>query len=280
MITRIYRDYAGGTSPKAIAHALNREGVPGPRGGAWSPSAIYGDRRAGDGILCQELYVGVRVFNRRRFRKHPDTGRRSSVLNDGKGWIREPVPALRLLDDDLWAAVQSRQKLVAAQPAAPARKPKRLLSGLLRCSLCGAGMTLNGAKYTCSVHRERGTCPNGKIIAAETVERRVLLASRAPLERELAEIARKLERAQDMCLNEVISIADLKGLTAKHAARREALEIKLSSLDAPADVAVHPTAAQAYAKLVDRLYEAMDDVSGEKVRTELRALIERADFEP
>jgi hypothetical protein len=35
-----------------------------------------------------------------------------------------------------------------------------------------------------------------------------------------------------------------------------------------------------YAKLAERLYEPMDDVSGEKVRTELRALIERVDFEP
>ncbi len=311
VITRIYRDYAGGTSPKAIAHALNKEGVPGPRGGEWSSSAIYGDRRAGDGILCQELYIGVRVFNRRRFRKHPDTGRRSSVLNDESDWIRQPAPQLRLLDDALWNAVQARQKLVAAQPAAHARKPKRLLSGLLRCTVCGSGMTLNGGKYTCSAHRERGTCQNGKIIAAEKIERRVLdgirakllapeaiakavgdlqaertaerrelLASRAPLERELVEIARKLERAQEMCLNEVISISDLKELKARHAERREGLEAKLASLDEPADVAVHPMAAQAYARLAERLYEAMDDSSGEKVRTELRALIERVDFEP
>ena len=40
VITRIYQDYAGGTSPKAIAHALNKEGAPGPRGGEWSSRAI------------------------------------------------------------------------------------------------------------------------------------------------------------------------------------------------------------------------------------------------
>lgn len=81
VVARIFRDYAGGKSPRLIAHALNAEGEPGPRGGDWTPSAIYGDRRSRDGILCQELYIGVRVYNRRRFRKHPDTGRRSSVLN-------------------------------------------------------------------------------------------------------------------------------------------------------------------------------------------------------
>lgn len=55
VIRRIFTDYATGKSPRLIAHALNREGVPGPRGGEWTPSAVYGDRRAKDGILRQEL---------------------------------------------------------------------------------------------------------------------------------------------------------------------------------------------------------------------------------
>ncbi|WP_414632942.1 zinc ribbon domain-containing protein, partial [Brevundimonas sp. UBA7534] len=55
-----------------------------------------------------------------------------------------------------------------------AQHPKRLLSGLLKCGLCGAGMTLNSAKYACSAARERGTRSNNKIIAAQTVEARVL----------------------------------------------------------------------------------------------------------
>lgn len=289
VIRRIYRDYAAGASPKAIAHALNKEGVPGPRGGTWSPTAIHGDRRAKDGILCQELYVGVRVFNRRRFRKHPDTGRRSSVLNDEKDWIREPAPSLRILDDELWAAVQARQGELAGRPAAYARKPKRLLSGLLRCAVCDSAMTLNGGKYACSANRERGTCSNGKIIAAERVEHRVvegirtkllspeaiakavedhreaaaakrreILASRAPIERELADIARKIERGQEMCLNEVISIADLKALTDKHATRRQELESKLASLEQPTEVAAHPGAAAAYARLAERLNHAIE----------------------
>ena len=32
VVVRIFRDYAEGASPWAIAAALNREGVPGPRG--------------------------------------------------------------------------------------------------------------------------------------------------------------------------------------------------------------------------------------------------------
>ncbi|PWQ83394.1 resolvase, partial [Stenotrophomonas maltophilia] len=52
VIRRIFRDYASGKSPRQIAHTLNSQGVPGPRGGEWTPTAIYGDRRSRDGILC------------------------------------------------------------------------------------------------------------------------------------------------------------------------------------------------------------------------------------
>jgi site-specific DNA recombinase len=44
VVERIFRDFIAGVSPKQIAKNLNREGVPGPFGGAWSPSTIYGNR--------------------------------------------------------------------------------------------------------------------------------------------------------------------------------------------------------------------------------------------
>lgn len=255
IIRHIYTEYRAGSSPRAIAHGLNAAGEPGPRGGEWTPSTINGDRRSGDGILHQELYVGVHVFNRHHYRKHPDTGRRSSVLNPPETWLREPVPELRIIDDLTWNAVQARKAALGDKPAAYARRPKRLLSGLIKCGLCGSGMTLNGAKYACSAHRERGTCNNSKIIAARTVEKRVLggikthllspdaiasavqigreemndrrrraLAERAPAERELAEIGRRLERAQLMFMEEVISMDDLKARTAPLTKRRDELQ--------------------------------------------------------
>ena len=57
IIRRIFKDYDAGKSPKSIAHALNRERVPGPKGGHWSPSTIYGNWRRGTGILNNELYI-------------------------------------------------------------------------------------------------------------------------------------------------------------------------------------------------------------------------------
>ena len=164
---------------------------------------------------------------------------------------------------------------------------------------------------SCSRSLSRGGCTNGKIIAAEKVElrviegvrtrllspeaiadavrrqherltaqRREILASRAPIKRELSEIERRFARAQEMCLNEAISIAELKTLTERHAARRTELEAKLASLDEPSEVALHGGAARAYGKLAEQLHNVLDGEKGEKARTALRQLIERVDFQP
>ena len=53
-----------GVSPKAIGKTLNAEGIPGPRGVAWSPSTIHGHASRGTGILNNELYIGRLVWNR------------------------------------------------------------------------------------------------------------------------------------------------------------------------------------------------------------------------
>lgn len=64
VVRRIFRDYANGLSPKRIALALNVEDIPGPRGGAWAPTAINGNRAKGTGILNNEFYIGRQVWGR------------------------------------------------------------------------------------------------------------------------------------------------------------------------------------------------------------------------
>ena len=43
IVTGIFKDYARGISPRAIAKQLNREGVPSPSGKGWGPSTIHGN---------------------------------------------------------------------------------------------------------------------------------------------------------------------------------------------------------------------------------------------
>ena len=98
-----------GVAPKAIAKRLNRDGIAGPFGGSWSPSTIHGNPKRGTGILNNELYIGRTVWNRLRYVKNPDTGKRISRLNPTADWIAKETPSLRIANDELWAAAKARQ---------------------------------------------------------------------------------------------------------------------------------------------------------------------------
>ncbi|WP_409516145.1 recombinase zinc beta ribbon domain-containing protein [Brevundimonas sp.] len=182
---------------------------------------------------------------------------------------------------------------------------------MMKCSLCGSAMTLKGGKYNCSGRYDRGTCSNGKIIAARTVEERVFtgikthllspeaiaeavrtfhaaaeaerrapLVERAPLECELAEIERKLKRAQTMCLDGAIETDELKTISAPLKTRRSEIQARLAVDAAPSVIQLHPGAAAAYRRLAENLHQAVEGDDGEEARTELRKLIERVDFIP
>jgi DNA invertase Pin-like site-specific DNA recombinase len=58
VIRRIFRDYAAGVSPKAIAKRLNAERCAGPGRAPWNPSTIHGNPARGTGILNNELTSG------------------------------------------------------------------------------------------------------------------------------------------------------------------------------------------------------------------------------
>ena len=137
VVLRIFRSFAAGLSPKAIAKALNAEGIPGPRG-AWSPSTIYGHAGRGTGILNNELYVGRRVWNRQQYRKDPDTAKRVSRPNLHSEWITKEVPELRIpgLDDALWEVVKTRQaatRQAMRNGMVEGQRPRYLFSKLTKC---------------------------------------------------------------------------------------------------------------------------------------------------
>jgi site-specific DNA recombinase len=50
------------------------------------------------------------VWNRLRYVKNPDTGKRVSRLNLPSEWITTDVPHLRIIADELWSAANERQK--------------------------------------------------------------------------------------------------------------------------------------------------------------------------
>jgi site-specific DNA recombinase len=87
IVRRIFQDYDCGKSARTIAADLNREGICSPRSqesgapGVWSFSTISGNWKRGTGILNNELYIGTLIWNRQRFVKDPDTGKRQARPN-------------------------------------------------------------------------------------------------------------------------------------------------------------------------------------------------------
>lgn len=189
IVCRIFRDYASGKSAKRIATELNRDGIQAPTGGEWGFSTINGNPKRGTGILNNEIYIGRLVWNRQRFVKDPDTGKRQARLNPESEWITQEVPELRIVEDALWEEVKARQHSVKAEhsreddcptnPLSKYRRPKYLLSGLTKCGCCGGGYSMVSADLLgCSTARNKGTCDNRTNIRRDRLEERVLNALR------------------------------------------------------------------------------------------------------
>lgn len=134
----IFDQYADGLSTREIAHRLNQQKVPGPRGAYWAHSAIYGDMKRGLGILNNPLYIGQYIWNRSKWIKDPATGKRKRIERPQSDWITQNVPELQIVPLDVWQAVKDRQarnqaKTKAARQINPAHsggrgKHKYLLS--------------------------------------------------------------------------------------------------------------------------------------------------------
>jgi DNA invertase Pin-like site-specific DNA recombinase len=295
IVRRIFSDYAAGGSPKQIARALNAEGIRGPRGALWSPSTIHGSAERGIGILHNELYIGRLVWNRQRFLKDPDTGKRVSRMNPLSEWVVKDVPELRIVDDELWQAVKARHAGIQRKWKAGEgdrrfnqfRRPKYLFSGLTKCGECGAGFIVHSREFLgCFGARDRGTCTNRLRISRLEVEARVLDALKTKLLRKdffeefcrefakemnrlrmeqragLSGARRDLERVKRDIKKVIEAIKngfagpDLKAEWEALQERKTALQAKLDVADEPPPL-LHPSMADLYRSKVEGLAEAL-----------------------
>ena len=193
VVRRVFRDFASGVSPRTIARRLNAEGIACPSGKLWTDSTIRGQVKRGTGLINNELYIGRLVWNRLRYVKNPETGKRVSRINPREEWIVTEVPELRIVDDELWQAAKDRQEELTAQYATVieatrtaranrlngTHRPRHLLSGLLECGACGGPYAMRGQdRYGCSNHVMNGSCSNSRGIRRTELEERVLVGLR------------------------------------------------------------------------------------------------------
>lgn len=104
VLRRIFQLYADGIGLATIATRLNAEGVLSPlptcgRPQQWSRYTIQA-------MLRNEKYHGVVVWNRTKKVREPDTGRKISQKRPPSEWKLVDAPHLRIVSEELWAAVQ------------------------------------------------------------------------------------------------------------------------------------------------------------------------------
>lgn len=202
----IFERYADGWSPVAIAHELNRQGVPAPRGGTWSVSAIHGSAARGLGLLNNALYAGRVIWNRRQWLKDPETGARRYVERPRSEWMEREAPELRIVAEPIWQATRRRMdvrivrgaKTAAAQRGT--RSPRTLFGGMMVCPTCGGPIiAVDARRYGCSVHKDRGpaACAGDLTIPRQTLDTRLLAKIRddMPQDEALAAMQQRVRAA-------------------------------------------------------------------------------------
>ena len=314
VVRRIFSEYVAGNSPRKIAALLNAEMIPSPRGGQWNASTINGNQKRRNGILNNELYLGRITYNRQRFVKDPDTGKRRSRPNPQKLWVITHVPELQIIDQDIWDKTQSLKQRYFSHRGNKRQTKKRLLSGLVKCGGCGGSMTIvNRQRYSCSTKREKGTCDNPAGIQAERLEARVIeglkniLLGRDDLLEEFAsaffketvrlrhernrqkqthqsELA-KVQRSIDRCLDFIINGDGAMDTVRQKLSQLERSKTNIQNLmdqdTTLTNIEPHPNMGQLYQRRVEQLTHLLNEESNQQEAvTIIRSLIDRIEITP
>jgi site-specific DNA recombinase len=296
IVRRIAKAYVAGESARTIAISLNEDQVAGPRGCVWNASTIHGSASRRNGILQNELYAGVIVWNRQRFVKDPDTGKRISRENPKSEWMRAEAEHLRIIEAETWQAVRDRFDGRAKLGKRLKQRHKHLLSGLTVCGCCGSGYVAaaadkRGILLRCSRNRETGLCSNRQFVPRKEIEQGVIdaidrnkLAAPeivAEYIREYHRVRRELnshrsgrQRDIDKRLNTVAAAIKQAADVLTYGTPSRTMAARLADLEveqdrlllkrqeiAPDTVEFHPKAADQYLAMVRDLKKTLSEMS-------------------
>jgi hypothetical protein len=272
VVQRIFSEFTDGSSESAIVRRLNTSGIRGRRRAkaGWSPATIHR-------ILRNEKYVGRWVWNRTETRRDPKTGRRRQFPKSEAEWIVNHDESLRIVAQALWDAAQNRLQAVSATwPGGTGKRgfegqkggrsvhyPKSLLSGAMKCGVCGSAMAKvsgkNGGYFGC-LGAAKGACDNKILVRAHVVERVVLAAVR-----DLLTTRENLDYVFDRLKEEV---AALSATTPEDVRMREAeYESEMRRIDNFVEFIADGRGSKALAEALQKSEER-----AEKLRVELEAL--------
>ena len=154
LVRWIFRSFVDGKGLYPIARELNAMGVRTHRGNQFENRTI-------EYIIRNPVYIGKLRWNPTG-RTRRDFFNENIILADGE---HEPI-----IDQELWEAAQARLDQVKLQwgyKARPTSDLKHWLSGLIRCSSCGATLIFSHPHYYKCNNYARGRCKTAQHIRAD-----------------------------------------------------------------------------------------------------------------
>jgi DNA invertase Pin-like site-specific DNA recombinase len=199
VVRRIFELAGQGFGFTNIAKLLNADHAvtPRPQQGrpaGWAPSSVRE-------VLYRSTYRGVITWNKTRKRDRWGQKRRSD--RPATEWIRQELPELRIVAEDLWYAAhvvltkhrEQYARAIAGRPFGACTK--YLLSGLLQCGVCGGGMEARSRAhgpqgrrqaervvfYGCAAYHRRGAivCANRQTVPQVAADETILTAVKTTL---------------------------------------------------------------------------------------------------
>jgi DNA invertase Pin-like site-specific DNA recombinase len=220
-ILRIFSEYAGGKSPKAIADDLNAEGILGHRGKPWQWPRLTGGPRA---LLTNRIYLGEIHWNNWRNARDPETGRITKRPTPAEERMVVRAEHLRIVPDDLFEQAQAvrtaRGRKQNIRPGDQRRAWQRndsLLAGLVRCEVCGGSMVRGQGdrggrpRLVCSAAKV-GACTHRKSYDERKIQAyfieglKALTTSKRVIEAYVAEHSKTARKERDSARSEIGNI--------------------------------------------------------------------------
>jgi DNA invertase Pin-like site-specific DNA recombinase len=193
IVTQIFERYANGESPQSIAADLNKREVPSP-GSAWKnrkARRCKGWARSGIWVMLRNpLYAGTYLWSRSQWVKREQDpslpveqlkGPRARVERGQTEWLGAEgnKPEWAIIKAALWKRVQARlnanKNRTKDARLQSGGKAVYLLSGLLKCSKCGAHFVMDSTThYRCGSVVDGKACSNRIRVRRDLAEQVVL----------------------------------------------------------------------------------------------------------
>jgi site-specific DNA recombinase len=241
IIVRIMEMRASGLSFARIAKILKAEGVPAPQRtykgkilNYWLPSTIKQ-------ITYNELYRGVRHWNRTQRVVNPANGKKNKRVKQQSEWIQVEVPDLRIVTDELWERVQQvnrkmKDKLYGTRVGGLNRSAQSrtyLFSGIMHCGQCGGKFAViiggqpSKVRYGCKNHRFRDRCSNRLTIKWHPLEEQLISA----ISKNLLDPRLEQQRIQDFKAQLQAAIELEENLASESASNGSKLKVERADLE-------------------------------------------------